>query len=99
MKAKLYICNKNTNVIMETKGRHKILVNTRVPPKLKEWMDKMVEEGYFGNIGELVRMAIFYFKEKFEEEELRKADRIAYILKTNPELKKKVLEKLKEDGG
>ncbi len=80
---------------------YKIHVSTRVPKKLKEWMDKEVKEGYYGNIGELIRMAIFYYKEKIEKErreEERRVERIIKILKENPELREKVIKAL-SDGG
>jgi len=98
VKAKLYICVMYSHEYMQ---EHKINVCTRVPKRLKEWMDKEVEEGYYGNIGELIRMAIFYYKEKIEKERIeeeRRAERIIKILKENPELREKVIKAL-SDGG
>jgi len=72
----------------------KINVCTRIPKKLKEWADKEIDEGYYGNMGELLRMALFAYKNTLEKERhegKRQKERIIEILRNDPELLEEVL--------
>ncbi len=78
-------------------GSHKVNVNVRIPVGLKKWLDELVEEGYYGNVADIIRLSLYHFREKIEKEKKEKilsAEQIVDILENSPNIKKKVLEAL-----
>jgi|GEM_PF-5296211 Arc/MetJ-type ribon-helix-helix transcriptional regulator len=74
-------------------------LHVRVQPFFYKWLKDLEEKGEYGNISDIVRMAIWRLKEQLEKERFehdRRADRLIRILKEDPELRKKVLEGLEE---
>ena len=69
---------------------------------MKEWLDELAESGEYGNPSDIIRLALYEFKEKLEEkqrEQQNLKDRILYFIRQNPELREAILKEIEKAEG
>ena len=92
---------RNNNEGKRKKEKKEITINVRLQPFLYEWLKELAEEGEYGNMSDITRLALLEFKQRIEKERREKElkrERIIEMIKKDPELREMVLKALLEGG-